>query len=93
MKWSNQCSCHLTGRPVKANSWIIRGIWYKLYLNGSRTRFGPAPYDPRWAEAASPGLCGGLTAVMSMIGAEVLFTAAVTVPCLLTYSWSHGYHC
>ncbi|QHS58829.1 hypothetical protein [Chitinophaga agri] len=36
MKWSNHCSCHLTDRPVKANSWIMGDIWYieHEYLRG-----------------------------------------------------------
>ena len=63
----------LRDKPVKADGWIIGDSRYKLYLNGERIQFGPAPYDPRWAEADVVDFYGKLTSGLNMIGAEVLF--------------------
>jgi hypothetical protein len=63
----------LRDKPVKAEGWIIGDSRYKLYLNGVRIQFGPAPYDPRWAEADFVDFSGKLTDGLNMIGAEVLF--------------------
>lgn len=64
---------HLRDKPVKADGWVIGDSRYKLYLNGSRIQFGPAPYDPRWAEADFVDLSEGLASGVNRIGAEVLF--------------------
>lgn len=64
---------NLSNKPIKATGWIIGESRYKLYANGDRVQFGPAPADPRWAEADPVDLKKYLQAGENIIGAEVLF--------------------
>ena len=66
-------SISLPATPVSARGWIIGDSRYKLYVNGVRLQFGPAPCDPRWPEADPVDLTGGLSAGENVIGAEVLY--------------------
>ena len=43
--------CYLSNKPRRAQGWILGDSRYRLYLNGRRIQWGPAPSDPRWAEA------------------------------------------
>lgn len=63
----------LTQTPTKATGWILGESRYKLYLNGERAQFGPAPADPRWAEADPVDWSGQVRAGLNVVGAEVLF--------------------
>jgi len=59
--------------PVSARGYILADSRYKLYLNGERLQFGPAPSDPRWMEADPVDLTGKLVRGKNVIGSEVLF--------------------
>ena len=37
--------------PQQAKGWIIADSRYKIFVNGERVQWGPAPSDPRWQEA------------------------------------------
>jgi alpha-L-rhamnosidase len=61
-------------KPIKsASGWIVGESRYKLYLNGKRMQFGPAPCDPRFTEADPVEITRDLTNGKNIIGAEVLF--------------------
>ncbi|MFC2124239.1 alpha-L-rhamnosidase N-terminal domain-containing protein [Bacteroidota bacterium] len=61
-------------KPLKsASGWIVGESRYKLYLNGERIQFGPAPCDPRFTEADSVEFTTSLDKGNNIIGAEVLF--------------------
>lgn len=36
--------------PVEAKGWIVADSRYRLFVNGERVQWGPAPSDPRWQE-------------------------------------------
>ncbi len=57
----------------KATGWILGESRYKLYLNAERIQWGPAPFDPRWAEADPIDLTEKLVKGNNVIGAEVLY--------------------
>lgn len=63
----------LKDRPLKARGYILGESRYKLYANGKRVQFGPAPADPRWPEADPFDITGLLLPGENTIGAEVLF--------------------
>ena len=48
----------LAARPRRATGWICADSRYRLEVNGRRVQWGPAPCDPRWAEADPLDLTG-----------------------------------
>lgn len=66
-------SIELPAKPAKATGWILGESRYKLYVNGNRVQFGPAPSDPRWSEADPVNIGEQMTAGKNVIGAEVLY--------------------
>ena len=63
----------LTAKPKSAKGYVIGDSRYSFFANGQRIQFGPAPADPRWAEADPIDLTNYLTAGPNVIGAQVLF--------------------
>lgn len=63
----------LTEKPTKATGWVLGESRYKLYANAQRIQWGPAPFDPRWAEADPVDLSDKLIAGINTIGTEVLY--------------------
>jgi alpha-L-rhamnosidase len=63
----------LSERPVRATGWILGESRYRLHLNGQRVQWGPAPFDPRWAEADPVDLTSQLQLGDNVIGTEVLY--------------------
>ncbi len=59
--------------PAEARGWIVADSRYRLTVNGQRVQWGPAPHDPRYAEADQVDLSGHLTEGTNCIGVEVLF--------------------
>lgn len=57
---------------ASARGWILGDSRYKLYFNGERLQFGPAPADPRYSEADPVELTGWRQGE-NVIGAEVLY--------------------
>jgi alpha-L-rhamnosidase len=58
---------------IAARGWILGDSRYKLWCNAQRVQFGPAPSDPRWAEADPLDLTQQLTRGDNVIAAEVLY--------------------
>jgi alpha-L-rhamnosidase len=63
----------LGAKPRRATGWISADSRYRLELNGQRVQWGPAPSDPRWAEADPLDLTGYLETGRNVIGVTVLF--------------------
>jgi len=63
----------LAARPRRATGWICADSRYRLEVNGQRVQWGPAPCDPRWAEADPVDLTGYLKTGENVLGATVLF--------------------
>jgi len=63
----------LDAPPRRATGWIAAGSRYRLEVNGQRIQWGPAPCDPRWAEADPIDLTPVLRAGPNVLGATVLF--------------------
>lgn len=63
----------LTEKPLRATGWILGDSRYKLYVNGTYQQWGPAPSDPRWAEADPIDLTEALHVGDNVIGAQVLY--------------------
>jgi hypothetical protein len=63
----------LRAKPLRATGWIVADSRYRLEVNGRRIQWGPAPSDPRWAEADPLDLAAVLQAGDNVIGATVLF--------------------
>jgi hypothetical protein len=63
----------LIAKPRRATGWISADSRYRLELNGQRVQWGPAPSDPRWAEADPLDLTGYLEPGRNVIGVTVLF--------------------
>lgn len=89
----------LKSKPVKATGWILGESRYKLFLNGERIQFGPAPSDPRWAEADPVNFSDRLMEGENVIGAQVLYyghgdgTWPIGKPgfiCKLTFAYGDG---
>jgi hypothetical protein len=59
--------------PKIARGWIAADSRYKLYLNGKYVQFGPAPSDPRHAEADPVDLADYLEIGKNVIAVHVLF--------------------
>jgi hypothetical protein len=66
----------LADRPRRATGWICADSRYRLEVNGQRVQWGPAPCDPRWAEADPLDLTGYLQAGHNVLGATVLYYGA-----------------
>jgi alpha-L-rhamnosidase len=66
-------SLQLAAKPRRATGWICADSRYKLEVNGQRVQWGPAPCDPRWAEADPLDLTGSLQVGENVLGATVLF--------------------
>jgi alpha-L-rhamnosidase len=61
-------------KPVKsAKGWILGESRYLLFLNGERIQFGPAPNDPRYAEADPVDFSDKLQQGENVIGATVVY--------------------
>jgi hypothetical protein len=63
----------LTVAPREAKGWIVADSRYRLSVNGRRVQWGPAPHDPRHAEADPVDLAPYLREGTNCIGVEVLF--------------------
>jgi len=59
--------------PATAMGWIAADSRYRLTVNGERVQWGPAPHDPRHAEADPVELAPYLRPGKNVIGVEVLF--------------------
>jgi alpha-L-rhamnosidase len=57
----------------KATGWVVADSRYRLFVNGKRIQWGPAPCDPRWVEADPLDLTTALKEGENVIGAEVLY--------------------
>ena len=66
----------LAAKPHRATGWICADSRYRLEVNGQRVQWGPAPCDPRWAEADPLDLTDRLQAGANVLGATVLFYGA-----------------
>jgi hypothetical protein len=61
------------GGPVSARGWVSADSRYRLWVNGRRVQWGPAPCDPRRLEADPVDLTSYLQPGANVIAAEVLF--------------------
>ena len=64
----------LDKKPHKAIGWILADSRYRLFVNGKRIQWGPAPSDPRWQEADPIDLTAFLTEGKNVIAVEVCFS-------------------
>lgn len=63
----------LDAKPRRATGWICADSRYRFEVNGQRVQWGPAPCDPRWAEADPLDLTNYLQSGGNVLGATVLF--------------------
>ena len=63
----------LKQQPQKALGWILADSRYRLFVNGKRVQWGPAPSDPRWQEADPLDLATYLQPGKNVIAVEVCF--------------------
>src|ERR1019366_7308342 len=63
----------LAAKPRRATGWICADSRYRFEVNGQRVQWGPAPCDPRRAEAEPVDLTGYLQPGENVFGATVLF--------------------
>lgn len=63
----------LQKKPNKVTGWILADSRYRLYVNGKRVQWGPAPSDPRWQEADQLDLTKYLSKGKNTIAIEVCF--------------------
>lgn len=63
----------LAQEPVSARGFVSADSRYRLFVNGRRVQWGPAPCDPRSYEADPVDLTRWLVAGPNVIGVEVLF--------------------
>jgi alpha-L-rhamnosidase len=66
----------LPGSFRRAKGWICADSRYRLEVNGRRVQWGPAPSDPRWAEADPVDITPYLQPGRNVIGVTVLFYGA-----------------
>ncbi len=59
--------------PCKAKGWIVADSRYRLFVNGERVQWGPAPSDPRWQEADPVDIGPYLKEGTNTIAVEVCF--------------------
>ena len=64
---------NLTQSVRRATGWIAADSRYLLEINGQRVQWGPAPADPRWAEADPVDLSHSLNLGKNIIGVTVLY--------------------
>jgi hypothetical protein len=69
-------SLQLAAKPLRARGWICADSRYRLEVNGRRVQWGPAPSDPRWAEADPLDLTEHLQAGENVLAATVVFYGA-----------------
>ncbi|HEY5078903.1 MAG TPA: alpha-L-rhamnosidase N-terminal domain-containing protein, partial [Opitutaceae bacterium] len=62
----------LSRKPRRARGWLSADSRYALEVNGRRIQWGPAPCDPRWAEADPIDLTESLVPGDNVLGATVL---------------------
>lgn len=63
----------ISEKPVSAKGFLIGDSRYIFFTNGQRVQFGPAPSDPRFAEADPIDLLPFLKIGKNTLGAQVLF--------------------
>jgi hypothetical protein len=63
----------LSQAPASARGWISADSRYRLFVNGRRVQWGPAPCDPRAYEADPLDLTRWLVPGRNVIGVEVLY--------------------
>lgn len=63
----------LKQQPHRASGWILADSRYRLFVNGKRVQWGPAPSDPRWQEADPLDLTEYLQPGKNVIAVEVCF--------------------
>ncbi|MBM4161401.1 MAG: alpha-L-rhamnosidase, partial [Ignavibacteria bacterium] len=63
----------LPSKPKKATGWILADSRYRLFVNGARHQWGPAPSDPRWVEVDPLDLTPVLKKGENVIAVEVLY--------------------
>lgn len=63
----------VTKKLKVAMLWILGESRYKLHINGRRKAWGPAPYDPRWAEADPVIITDSLSIGTNYLASEVLY--------------------
>ena len=61
------------GEIASARGWVSADSRYRLFVNGRRVQWGPAPCDPRSYEADPVDLAPHLRPGRNVIGAEVLY--------------------
>lgn len=59
--------------PHEATGWIVADSRYRLFVNGQRVQWGPAPSDPRWQEADPVDIAPYLHEGSNTIAVEVCF--------------------
>lgn len=64
---------NLVEKPVSAKGYVLGDSRYIFSANGQRTQFGPAPADPRFAEADPIDILPFLKIGRNTIGAQVLY--------------------
>jgi hypothetical protein len=63
----------IASEVASARGWVTADSRYRLFVNGRRVQWGPAPCDPRSYEADPVDLTRWLVPGRNVIGAEVLF--------------------
>ena len=63
----------LPAAPRSATGWLTADSRYKLFVNGQRVQWGPAPSDPRWPEVDPCDITGLLKPGKNVIGVEVCY--------------------
>jgi alpha-L-rhamnosidase len=63
----------LAAAPKAARGWVSADSRYRVWVNGRRVQWGPAPCDPRLLEADPLDLTAHLRPGRNAIGAEILF--------------------
>jgi hypothetical protein len=63
----------IDGEAASARGWVSADSRYRLFVNGRRVQWGPAPCDPRSYEADPVELARWLVPGRNVIGAEVLY--------------------
>ncbi len=59
--------------PAEARGWIVADSRYRLFVNGERVQWGPAPSDPRWQEADPVDIGPYLKEGVNTLAVEVCF--------------------
>ncbi len=64
---------YFSGKPSKASGYVLGDSRYIFYVNGQRVQFGPAPADPRFAEADPIDITPFLRTGKNVLGVQVLY--------------------